>query len=148
VWINGLPTTVADQRDKVVVLLFWTHECINCQHNLGYWNDWARKYRRTDVVVLSVHTPETPSEYKIAHVRRFVRERKLLFPVVTDNDARTWTAYGIRVWPSEVLIDKQGRIRDQFEGELNWNGSGEYRTVEDRIEALRAEKPPAPPQSR
>ncbi len=35
VWLNGAPTTLAAQKGKVVVLLFWTRACINCKHNLG-----------------------------------------------------------------------------------------------------------------
>lgn len=140
VWVNGTPTTVAAQRGKVVVLLFWTHQCINCKHNLGFWNDWSRKYQGTDVAVLSVHTPETASERRIANVRRFVKERGLLFPVVTDNDSKTWNAFGVQSWPTEILIDKTGRVRAKYEGELDWQKSGEYKVVAQKIEALRAER--------
>jgi len=38
------------------------------------------------------------------------------------------------------LIDRQGRVRAEFAGELNWKGSGEYKTVARRIEALRVER--------
>ena len=138
-WINGTPTTIAAQRGKVTVLLFWTHGCINCKHNLGFWNDWARRYRHTNVTVLSVHTPETAEEHDVAGVRRFVQQWGLAFPVVTDNAEKTWDAYGIEYWPSEVLIDKQGRIRYRFGGELNYAGSGEYKTVQALIEKLRGE---------
>ncbi|BDI31691.1 hypothetical protein CCAX7_37420 [Capsulimonas corticalis] len=140
VWINGAPTTIAAQRGKVTVLLFWTHECINCKHNLGYWNDWAKKYKDTDVTVLSVHTPETATERVIGNVRHFVKDRNIQFPVVTDNDEKTWNAYSVQAWPTEILIDKAGNIRYEFNGELNWGGSGEYKTVQGLIEKLRGEK--------
>lgn len=140
VWVNGSPTTIAAQKGRVVVLLFWTHQCINCKHNLGFWNDWANTYRGTDVTILSVHTPETSSERVIANVRRFVKERGLQFPVVTDNSNATWDAYNVGAWPTEILIDKQGRIRYQFEGELNWDGSHEDRKVVALIEQLRSER--------
>lgn len=136
-WLNGAPTTLAAQKGKVVVLLFWTRACINCKHNLGYWNDWAKKYRGTDVAVLSVHTPETPGEHSIPSVRRFVAQRGLAFPVLVDNKSQTWNAFGIESWPTEVLIDKQGREVAKYEGELNWQGSGEYKQVGARIESLR-----------
>lgn len=138
-WVNGGSTTIAAQKGKVVVLLFWTYECINCEHNLGFWNDWAKEYKNSDVAVISVHTPELPSERVHANVRAFCSERRLVFPVVTDNNAETWRAYGIQYWPSEVLIDKAGRIRYIFGGELNWQGSGEYKTVHRLIEQLRRE---------
>ena len=139
-WVNGTPTTIAAEKGKVTVLLFWTHLCINCKHNLGYWNSWADEYKGSDVTVVSVHTPETQSEHSVVGVRRFVAERHLKFPVVVDNDAATWNAYDVQAWPTEVLIDKQGRIRYEFDGELNWQGSGEYKTVHSLIEKLRVEK--------
>ena len=138
-WVNGGPTTLAAQRGRVTVLLFWTRGCINCKHNLGYWNDWARRYQGTDVTVLSVHTPETPGEHSLGGVRRFVQERGLRFPVLIDNASETWDAFGVRSWPTEILIDKAGRVRAKYEGELNWQGSGEYKTVQQQIETLRAE---------
>jgi len=142
-WVNGKPTTIDAQKGQVVVLLFWTRDCINCKHNLGYWNDWAGRYAGTDVSVISVHTPETRSERSPEATARFARAHGLRFPIIVDNDARTWNAYGIESWPTEVLIDKQGRVRNEYAGELNWQGSGEYKTVARRIEALRAEAPVA-----
>jgi peroxiredoxin len=138
-WLNGPATTLAAQRGKVVVLLFWTRDCINCKHNLGYWNDWAKKYAGTDVAVLSVHTPETRYERAPAATARFARTHGLRFPILVDNDSRVWNAYGVQSWPTEILIDKQGRVRAEYAGELNWEGSGEYKTVQQKIEGLRGE---------
>ena len=80
--------------------------------------------------MLSVHTPETPGERSIPGVRRFVHSWNIQFPVLTDNSEQTWDAYGVTYWPSEVLIDKKGRIRYIYDGELNYDGSGEYKTVQ------------------
>ena len=140
-WLNGSPTTLSAQRGKVVVLLFWTRDCINCKHNLGYWNDWAKKYAGTNVAVLSVHTPETRSEYSPFATARFARKQGLRFPILVDNDSRIWNAYGVQSWPTEILIDKQGRVRAEYAGELNWEGSGEYKLVARKIEALRVAQP-------
>ena len=136
-WVNGNPVTPQDLRGKVVVLLFWTHGCINCKHNLGYWNDWAKEYKGSDVAVISVHTPEGDWERQVQGVRDFVRERGLVFPVVIDNDHANWNSYGVQAWPCEILVDKAGVVRYEYDGELNWNGSGEYKTVQSRIEELR-----------
>ena len=138
-WLNGATTTLAAQKGKVVVLLFWTRDCINCKHNLGHWNGWAKKYNSTDVAVLSVHTPETRFERASAATVRFAREHDLRFPVLVDNRSRVWNISGVRSWPTGILIDKQGRIRAEFAGELNWENSGEYKTVGRQTEALHAE---------
>ena len=135
--VKGDPTTIAAQHGKVVVLLFWTRECINCKHNLLYWNAWAKQFRGTDVTVLSVHTPELPEEHSISAVREFAKDH-IDFPVLTDNDEHTWDAYGIEYWSTEILIDKQGRIRNEYVGEVG--GDGEYITIQKRIAQLRSEK--------
>lgn len=139
-WINtSQPTTIAAQKGKVIVLAFWTHQCINCKRTIPFWNGWAKKYVGTNVSVISVHTPEIPEERKIANVRRFVQTKGITFPVLTDNDYASWNAYKVTAWPTTILIDKQGRIRARWEGELNYDNSGQYRTVEAAIEALRKE---------
>ncbi len=139
-WVNGRSTTLGLQRGRVVVLLFWTRDCINCKRNLGYWNQWAKKYTGTDVAVISVHTPETRFERSPEATARFARQHGLTFPIAIDNDEKIWNAYGVKSWPTEVLIDKQGRIRYEYAGELNWQGSHEERTVTAKVESLRAEQ--------
>ena len=50
-WINSDGLKLADLKGKVVVLHFWTFGCINCQHNLPYYNKWQAdfaKERRAD----------------------------------------------------------------------------------------------------
>lgn len=136
-WVNGTP---AARTGRVTVLLFWTRDCINCKHNLGFWNGWAKKYAGSDVSVVSVHTPETRSERSPTQTARFARQHGLEFPIAIDNDEKIWNAYGIESWPTEVLIDKQGRIRYEYAGELNWQGSHEERVVTAKIEGLRAEQ--------
>ncbi|SQC87841.1 cytochrome c biogenesis protein/redoxin [Klebsiella pneumoniae] len=45
-WINSPALTLERLKGKVVLVDFWTRECINCQHTLPYVRDWANKYRR------------------------------------------------------------------------------------------------------
>ena len=139
-WVNGAPETLVGQRGKVTVLLFWTRDCINCKHNLGYWNTWAKTYRGTDVSVVSVHTPETRFERSVDGTRRFAQSHGLQFPILVDNDEKTWNAFEVESWPTEILIDKRGQVRAEYAGELNWQGSGEYKIVQAKIEQLRREQ--------
>ena len=43
------------------------------------------------------------------------------------------------MWPSVYLIDKKGRLRYWWYGELNWNGAGGQNTMGQKIEELLAE---------
>jgi hypothetical protein len=37
--------------------------------------------------------------------------------VAQDNDSRTWNAYRNRYWPAQYIIDQNGKIVFQHEGE-------------------------------
>ena len=90
-------------------------------------------------MIIGVHTPETSHERQVDSVREKVKEAKFGFPVVVDNDKATWDSWGNAMWPSVYLIDKQGRIRYWWYGELNWKGAGGQEIMERRIEELLAE---------
>src|SRR6266436_2491390 len=61
-WINSKPPALKDLRGKVVVLHFWTFGCINCQHNLPYYNGWRHDFSEKEVQIIGIHTPETTDE--------------------------------------------------------------------------------------
>ena len=55
------------------------------------------------------------------------------FPVVQDNGFDIWKRYGVRAWPTIVLVDKKGIIRYSHIGE------GAYQRTESMIKQLLAE---------
>ena len=138
-WINSKPLALKDLRGKVVVLHFWTFGCINCQHNLSYYNRWQTDFAKDDMQIIGVHTPETAGEADEKHVRTRVGELGIKYPVAVDNESATWKAYKNRYWPSIYLIDKQGHIRYRWDGELEYQDSGGDKSMRARIKALLAE---------
>src|SRR3954449_10890267 len=85
-WLNSPPLTVAGLRGKVVLIDFWTYTCINWLRQLPYVRAWAEKYAPHGLVVLGVPTPEFAFEYDADNVRRAVKDRRIEYPVATDND--------------------------------------------------------------
>src|SRR6267378_2625825 len=110
-WINSDPTTLEKLRGRVVLVEFWTFGCYNCRNTLPSVKEWDAKYRDSGLTIVSVHTPETDSEYSLDNVRKEVPALGIKYPVVTDNDYATWKAYGVEAWPTLLVLDKQGRIR-------------------------------------
>ena len=138
-WINSDGLKLADQKGKVVVLHFWTFDCINCQHNLPYYNKWQTDFAKDGVQIIGVHTPETSFEADPKNVATQVKKRDIKYAVAVDTDGATWKAYENRFWPSIYLIDKQGRIRYRWEGELEYKNAGGDKTLRAQIRALLAE---------
>jgi cytochrome c biogenesis protein CcdA/thiol-disulfide isomerase/thioredoxin len=132
-WFNTAPTSLAALRGKVVIVDFWTFACYNCNNTLPYVKSWYDKYADQGLVILGVHTPEFAYEHEAANVANAVEEKGIRFPVVQDNDYKTWRAYNNHYWPAFYFIDAQGRIRHTHIGE------GAYDESEQVIRELLAE---------
>jgi peroxiredoxin len=139
-WLNSEPLTIRGLRGRVVVLHFVASDCVNCVRNLPHYEGWHEKFSGRGVVVLGVHSPETDAERDAKHVEWELTRRGVTYPVALDAEGETWDAWANRTWPSTYLIDKRGRVRFWWYGELEWRGAGGEKLMRDRIEALLAEK--------
>lgn len=135
-WINSPPLSLESLRGKVVVVHFWTFGCINCIRNYPAYKDWVRRYEPRNVVMLGIHTPELESEYDLDAIRQKARTEGLDFPIAVDNEKANWNAWSNRVWPSVYLVDKTGRVRFWWYGELNWQGAAGDQWITERINLL------------
>jgi hypothetical protein len=85
------------------------------------------------LTIVGVHSPEFPWEKPLAKVKEATTRLRIKFPVVQDNGFDIWKRYGIRAWPTIVLVDKKGVIRYSHIGE------GAYQKTESVIKQLLAE---------
>ena len=129
-WLNSPPLSQESLRGKVVLVDFWTFDCINCQHSVPHVNEWAKKYEKDGLVVIGVHTPEYPYERVIDNVRKNVARLGLNYPIAIDNDYAIWRAFDNQYWPAHYLIDARGQVRYTHFGE------GDYDTQEQVIRQL------------
>lgn len=133
-WLNGPPLDLAQLRGKVVLVDFWTYDCINCRNSLPYVNEWARRYADQGLVVIGVHTPEYPFERIVGNVRQAIERLGIRHPVAIDNQYRVWNAFANQYWPAHYFIDAEGRIRYAYMGE------GGYARQERVIQQLLQER--------
>ena len=132
-WINSEPLSLKDLRGRVVLIEFWTFGCYNCRNTLPYVKGWHDRFGEKGLVVIGVHSPEFDEERVAENLRREVASLGIKYPVLTDNDYRTWKAYSVEAWPTIFLLDKRGRIRWKHVGE------GAYDETERQIQKLLAE---------
>jgi thiol-disulfide isomerase/thioredoxin len=142
-WLNADgPITLESLRGRVVLLNFWVFTCYNCTNTVPSLVDFDAKYRDHGLTIIGIHTPEFPpyaGEHDKSNVGRALEQYHIGYPVAQDNDDRTWNLYGIRYWPSFVLIDRKGRIRYEGAGEFHV-GDENHRLWEGRIRELLEEK--------
>jgi cytochrome c biogenesis protein CcdA/peroxiredoxin len=129
-WINSQPLTLSQLKGKVVLVDFWTYSCINCLRTLPHLKSWYATYKKDGLVIIGVHTPEFAFEHVTSNVEAAVKRLGITYPVMQDNDYKTWDNYANEYWPAEYLIDKQGHVRHTDFGE------GEYDQTESLIRQL------------
>jgi cytochrome c biogenesis protein CcdA/thiol-disulfide isomerase/thioredoxin len=133
-WFNSPPLTLQQLRGKVVLIDFWTYSCINCLRTLPHLEAWYSAYHSKGLEIIGVHTPEFAFEHVASNVKAAVKRLGVQYPVVQDNNYRTWDAYSNQYWPAEYLIDRTGHIRHYDFGE------GSYSQTESLIRELLDDK--------
>lgn len=119
-WLNSTrPLTLeADLRGRVSVFDFWTYCCINCLHVVPVLRRIEQRYREEPVVVIGVHSAKFLSEKDPRNIRLAMKRYGIDHPVVVDSDHDMWERFAVHSWPTVVLVDAAGYVRDTLPGEV------------------------------
>ena len=116
-WVGaGADLNLAAMAGHIVVLHFWTASCINCVRVVSELRGLEDRFR-PEVVVVGVHSPKFPREHEHDAVERAVERLGIRHPVLDDPDLATWQQYGVKGWPTLVLIDPEGYVVGGISGE-------------------------------
>jgi len=121
-WINtegGKPIKMADLKGKVVLLDFWTYGCINCIHIIPDLKKLEKKYAK-ELVVIGVHSAKFENEKATENIRTAALRYGIEHPIANDNKFTIWQAYDVNAWPTQVLIDPDGKYIGRVGGEGNY----------------------------
>ncbi len=116
-WLNTpAPLSLDQLRGKVVVLDFWTYCCINCMHIIPDLKRLEAKYPN-ELVVVGVHSAKFDNERDTENIRAAIARYEIEHPVINDGGFEVWRSYGVRAWPTLVLINPVGRVIGVHSGE-------------------------------
>jgi DNA-binding beta-propeller fold protein YncE len=129
-WLNtDKPLSLAGLKGKIVLLDFWTYGCINCIHIIPDLKKLEAKYAR-ELVVIGVHSAKFQNEKETENIRRIILRYEIEHPVYNDSEYAVWSNYGVRAWPTQVLIDPAGYVVGAVSGE------GNYEVIDQAIAKL------------
>ncbi|MEN8131362.1 MAG: thioredoxin-like domain-containing protein [Pseudomonadota bacterium] len=129
-WLNvARPLRLEDLKGKVTVLDFWTYGCVNCIHVLADLRRLEHKYGDR-LAVIGVHSPKFDNEKNLETLRSIVVRYEIAHPVVNDIDFKLGKYYGMRAWPTQVVIDPLGEVVGRLTGE------GHYFSLDQLISQL------------
>lgn len=113
---SGKPLLLKVLRGQGLVINFWASWCEPCREEMPSLALLAQS-QSGKLRVLAVNFKESP-----ATVSQFVAATGLTIPTLRDADGALARAWGIRVFPSTVLIGADGQVRSVVLGALDWHG--------------------------
>jgi peroxiredoxin len=112
--LRGQLVSEAQLRGKVVLLNFWATWCGPCQLEMPQFSRWQRQYGSQGLAVVGISMDDDEGP-----VRKLVQKLKIDYPVAM-GDAALGKRYGdVLGLPETFLIDRNGVIRAQFQGEAD-----------------------------
>ena len=134
-YLNTSPEELTKRiEDKVVLYDIWTYSCVNCIRTLPFITSWDEKYSDQGLLIIGIHSPEFEFEKNPQNVKAAIEKYGISYPVVMDNDMKTWKAFENNYWPRKYIADHEGNIRYDHIGE------GSYQETEKIIQQLLNER--------
>jgi thiol-disulfide isomerase/thioredoxin len=121
---QGRTWRLADLRGKVVILNFWATWCEPCRAEMPTLQSLAELYG-DELTVLAVNFKERDDR-----VQRFARGAGLQLPMPLDRDGAAAAAWGVKIFPTSIIIARDGRPRWRVTGEVDWTGRDAARWIE------------------
>jgi len=125
--LGGDRVRLTDLRGRVVLIDFWSVTCAPCWKGLKHLKEVHRRFAGKPVTVLSIHVHASARAQRRA--RSAAAELGLRYPVQLDTTGIS-DKYTVRVLPTVVLIDQQGKVRKV------WRGVTPTETMVGEIETL------------
>ena len=108
--LSGHPHSLADYRGKVVMLDFWYRGCGWCMKAMPQVKQVADDFKNQPVVVIGMNTDADPKDAQFV-----VDKMALNYQVLrTPNDLPE--KYGVRGFPTFIMIDQKGIVREVHVG--------------------------------
>ena len=110
--LQGETVSLSGLTGKFIVLDFWATWCPPCRASVGELKELTRKYPRDRVVLISVSADKEEDKW-----RDFVAKKEMDWHQYRDPEGSIQRTFGIHAFPTYIVIDPQGIVRQKIVGE-------------------------------
>ncbi|MDB5929388.1 MAG: Redoxin domain protein [Polaromonas sp.] len=114
---SGKTWRPADFKGRAVLLNFWASWCEPCRAEMPTLQLAAELYGPEQLLVLAVNFKERPER-----ALQFAKSTGFTLPLLLDIDGQAAKRWGVKVFPTTLGIDKQGKPAYRVQGEVDWSG--------------------------
>jgi thiol-disulfide isomerase/thioredoxin len=114
--LQGQRVSLTDFKGRVLVLNFWASWCEPCRAEMPTLQQLPMVLGEDQVAVLGLNFKEGPRR-----IAQFMQAAGVTLPVALDPQGENARAWGVKVFPTTVLIDPSGRPRMRIRGEVDWS---------------------------
>lgn len=128
---NGKTHNWNDYKNKVVLLHFWSTDCVACKNEIKELEKLYKHYNnnREDVILLSVVSPKL--EHKSTNkIKKIVANRDISFPVLMDETGEFFSKFEIVSYPNTFIV-KDSVIK------LTIPGASTYDKLTESVEEIK-----------
>ncbi|RYG12832.1 MAG: TlpA family protein disulfide reductase [Burkholderiales bacterium] len=121
---TGKTWRAADLKGRAVLLNFWASWCEPCRAEMPTLQQLADLYGPDKLLVLAINFKEAP-----ARAVQFAATTGITLPVLLDLKGEAAKTWGVKVFPTTLLIDSAGKPRQRVTGEVDWTGQAAGKLV-------------------
>ena len=114
----------ADLTGRAVLINFWASWCEPCRAEMPSLQQLADLYGADKLLVLAVNFKEPP-----ARALQFAKTTGVTLPMLLDLDGKLARQWGVKVFPTTLLISASGKPRQRVTGEVDWTGQDAEKLV-------------------
>jgi thioredoxin-like negative regulator of GroEL len=109
--MQGQQLSLQQLAGRVVVMDFWATWCPPCRESVPELKALTRKYPTEKLVLISVSGDKDENAW-----RDFVAKKKMDWAQYRDSNHKILDAFGIQAFPTYLVIDGEGVIRERITG--------------------------------